>query len=58
MHYLIFGPEHPVVIHHGRQADGAILTRVLREGVLRLDPPGLEIDIGALVALVPPRPKD
>jgi Uma2 family endonuclease len=50
-HYLIFDPDRPVVIHHARTSDDAILTRILRSGVLRLDPPGLEIDLSPLIAL-------
>lgn len=44
-HYLIIDPEGPPVIHHKRQADGTILTALVGEGVLRLDPPGIEIDV-------------
>jgi Uma2 family endonuclease len=42
-HYLIIDPEGLPVIHHQRQADGTILTRLIGEGSLKLDPPGLEI---------------
>lgn len=44
-HYLIVDPEKLPVIHHRRQDDGTILTRLLSEGTLRLDPPGIEIKI-------------
>lgn len=41
VHYLILDPESRSVVHH-RRADGrAIETRVLTDGPLRLDPPGL-----------------
>jgi Uma2 family endonuclease len=43
-HYLIVFPDKPVV-HHQRQADGTILTRLLSAGPLRLYPPGIEIDV-------------
>jgi hypothetical protein len=33
----------------GREADGTILTRLTAEGVLRLDPPGFEVEVGALL---------
>ena len=46
-HYLIVDPEGRPVLHHQRQADGTILTRVVPGGVLKLDPPGLEADLGA-----------
>jgi Uma2 family endonuclease len=40
-HYLIVRTEDQAVIHHARNADGSILRRIVRDGVLRLDPPGL-----------------
>jgi Uma2 family endonuclease len=47
-HYLIVYPDKPVV-HHQRQADGTILTRLLSTGPLRLDPPGLDLDVESLL---------
>ena len=48
-HYLIVQTEGRAVIHHRR--DGiAIATRILHEGTLALDPPGLEIGIAGLFA--------
>jgi Uma2 family endonuclease len=47
-HYLIFDPERPVVVHHARGTGDAILTRIVRDGVLRLDPPGFDIDVTSL----------
>jgi Uma2 family endonuclease len=49
-HYLIVDPDGPPVIHHQRQADGVILTRLVSEGALRLDPPWIEIDVASLTA--------
>ena len=46
-YYLIIDHEGRPVLHHQRQADGTILTRLLPSGPLKLDPPGLEISIGA-----------
>jgi Uma2 family endonuclease len=40
-HYLIVRPEDLVVVHHRRNDDGTILTRIVRDGDLQLDPPGL-----------------
>lgn len=48
-HYLIIDPERRVLIHHKR-GTGAIETRILRDGVLRLDPPGLEAEVTAFFA--------
>ena len=50
-HYLILDPERRVVIHHKRGASDAIETRVLTDGVARLDPPGFDV---AVEALFPP----
>jgi Uma2 family endonuclease len=44
-HYLIVDPKQPLVIHHARQIGDTLLTRVVREGAIALDPPGLEIAI-------------
>jgi Uma2 family endonuclease len=45
MHYLILDPDNaPLVIHHARDGD-AIITRILRDGALRLDPPGIEMTV-------------
>jgi Uma2 family endonuclease len=50
-HYLILDPERRVAIHHKRGIGDAIETRVLSEGAVKLDPPGLEV---AVEALFPP----
>ena len=42
-HYLIVKTENHSVIHHERDAAGAITTRIVRDGVVRLDPPGIEL---------------
>lgn len=44
-HYLIVYPDKPLVIHHARREDGAILTRIVRDGAVTLDPPGLAFDL-------------
>jgi hypothetical protein len=31
------------VIHHARHADGTITTRIVRDGAIVLDPPGIEL---------------
>ena len=43
-HYVIVDPTQPVVVHHSRGAD-AIVTRIVTEGRIALDPPGLEFDL-------------
>jgi len=47
-HYLIVDPAQPMIIHHAREAGDAFMTRVVREGVIALDPPGIEISIAAV----------
>ena len=42
-HYLIVATEDHAIIHHARNAGGTILTRIVREGSLHLDPPGLTV---------------
>jgi len=42
-HYLIVDPRQPSIIHHARGAGDTILTRVITEGTISLDPPGLEL---------------
>ena len=47
-HYLILEPEGRTVTHHWRGEGGAIETRVLTDGPLRLDPPGLAFFVEGL----------
>ena len=54
-HYLIVDTERHVLIHHGKDADGTIGTDVHREGILGLDPPGLDVDVGACFVSLPAR---
>jgi Uma2 family endonuclease len=49
-HYLILRTDTRTAIHHRRDAAGAILSTVLREGTLPLDPPGVTLDVAALFA--------
>lgn len=44
-HYLVIDPVRRRLAHHRRGDDGTIVTAILGEGRLRLDPPGLEIDV-------------
>lgn len=41
-HYLIVDPAKPRIVHHARGAGDTILTRIVSEGSVKLDPPGLE----------------
>jgi Uma2 family endonuclease len=42
-HYLIVKTENRTIIHHARDADGIILTRIVREGPVVLEPPGISL---------------
>ena len=44
-HYLIVDPLGRLVIHHQRTEGEEIRTRILTAGTLRLDPPGIEVEI-------------
>ena len=44
-HYLIIDPDRQRTIHHRKQADGTILTRLVATGQLSLDPPCIVLDI-------------
>jgi Uma2 family endonuclease len=44
-HYLIVDTEQRVVIHHRRDEDAGIAVRILPDGPLMLDPPGLAIEV-------------
>lgn len=46
-HYLILDPDSALVVHYARQSDGTLRTATLSEGMLRLDPPGLEVEVEA-----------
>jgi len=42
-HYLIVDPERPRILHHARAKNETILTRIITQGRIELDPPGLEL---------------
>ena len=44
-HYLIVDPDSRLVIHHARGEGDAIATRIIRDGKLRLDPPGMSVAV-------------
>jgi Uma2 family endonuclease len=49
-HYLILYPDNRLVVHHARGADEAVITRMISEGALTLDPPGLTVAVADLFA--------
>ena len=44
-HYIILAPGKKPLVHHQRQSDGTILTRIVSAGPILLDPPGLDLDV-------------
>ncbi|MEO8713695.1 MAG: Uma2 family endonuclease [Acetobacteraceae bacterium] len=42
-HYLIANVKTRVVVHHERDPTGVISTRIIHDGRLRLDPPGIDL---------------
>lgn len=48
-HYLLLDTKNRTVIHHARAADGGdIATRIARDGVVRMEPPGITLDVAGL----------
>ena len=48
-HYLIVFSERRAVVHHQRNERGTIDTRIVADGDIALDPPGLSVSIAALL---------
>jgi hypothetical protein len=50
LHYLILDPDESMLIHHARRDDGVVETATMSGGQLRLDPPGLDLEVSAVFA--------
>jgi Uma2 family endonuclease len=50
-HYVIVDPDKRLVIHHARGETDAVTTRIVSDGAIRLDPPGLKIEVAALLPM-------
>ncbi len=48
-HFLLIDADKPLLIHHKRGSGDAIETRFVRIPALRLDPPGLEVNLDELL---------
>ena len=46
-HYLLIDTSRPVITHHARDVAGDIRTSIHHDGLLRLDPPGIEVAVSA-----------
>jgi hypothetical protein len=42
-HYLIVDPAEALILHHARAEGDAVVTRIVREGTIALDPPSLAL---------------
>jgi Uma2 family endonuclease len=49
-HYLIVDPDKRLVIHHARGERDLVATRIVNEGSIALDPPGLTLGVAGLFA--------
>jgi Uma2 family endonuclease len=49
-HYLIIDPAKPLVVHHARGSGETILTRVVTQGSIELDPPGMAVTVADIYA--------
>ena len=47
-HYLIVDPNSSTITHHKRSSDDTLETRIVSEGALILDPPGLTLELSAV----------
>jgi Uma2 family endonuclease len=48
-HYLTVHPERAVVVHHRREEDGDIRTRIVGTGDIDLTPPGISVPVARLL---------
>ncbi|MCB1883129.1 MAG: Uma2 family endonuclease [Geminicoccaceae bacterium] len=48
-HYLIVDGGRGALIHHAREEGGDIRTRIHKGGTLRLDPPGIGLNVAAVL---------
>ncbi len=49
-HYLAVDLDRRLVLHHKRGDGGTIITAIVKEGALRLGPPGIEISLDGVFA--------
>jgi Uma2 family endonuclease len=47
-HYLIVDLKKRHVLHYQRQSDGGLLLRIIKDGLVKLDPPGISIAVADL----------
>ena len=47
-HYLIVKSDRRAIIHHRRGDDNSVATRIITQGTVDLDPPGLSLELDRL----------
>jgi Uma2 family endonuclease len=47
-HYLVVDPDDRLVVHHERREEGPVVSHILTDGVVALDPPGLSFALDEL----------
>ncbi len=47
-HYLIVKSDRRAIIHHRRGDDNSVATRIITQGTVELDPPGLSLELDRL----------
>jgi Uma2 family endonuclease len=47
-HYLIVDPKAGLIVHHKIENEAVARTRIVRSGILGLDPPGIEVAVEAI----------
>lgn len=48
-HYLVIDPARPAMVHYQRAAGGGVAILIVKSPALRLDPPGLEVELGEVL---------
>jgi len=48
-HYLVIDPDTRTVTHHTRGRDGTVSAKTLSAGALKLDPPGITVNVADLI---------
>lgn len=48
-HYLVVDPARPAMVHYERAAGGGVAIHIVKSAALRLDPPGLDVELGEVM---------
>ncbi len=53
-HYIVIDPEKPLAIHFTRANQSTLSAALASSGALKLDPPGIALDLGAIFGYLSP----